>query len=211
MSDPLSPDHAAECALAFEQRLKALPAEVDSSWRASFVQRAPALTLLDEARQQTALQGLLQRFCGPPPGLERLAAGPAQLALRSRPMVLRALGLLALARRAGALRCCVAREQKEALEQLLGDSLEAVEAIGESGRPVGSEVTGWTPMHWSCLGYLDWLKLVARDDGFLRRVVRVMLPRGLLGMPQRVNMAPPDLAPAEAVARLGAAGVHWPC
>jgi hypothetical protein len=192
-----------------QQRLSALDDEMHASWHAAMRRRWPVLEAVrDRARFRTLLAALLLRRCEVP-GADRLARGEGRLALMPAPAIRRSLAALAIACRPGSLRCCIDREVRAGLEAELGPFIGALQAHSPAGRPVPAQAAAWSPLHWACLGYFDWLRLLQPEDRLLRRIVQLALPADLLAMPARRRMVPAELRAAPARDLLLAAG--WPC
>ena len=209
--EALQPFDLAQAALALEHKLAALSEHMDprrlhagSAWAA--IDRLPDAPL----RRRLAARVFLQRV-GPWPALARLHDRPARLVMLDGPGIVRQLCLLALAGRPGALRGCVDREVRTGLQAALGPAWDTLATVAERGRIVGQAATAWTPLHWACLGYCDWTGLLQRGDSALRRLVRLSLPPGLLGVRRRLRALQPDLPPAQALALLDELGLEWPC
>jgi hypothetical protein len=132
-----------------------------------------------------------------------------QLAALPRNQILHHLCALALIRRPGVLRCCIQRTPRDALRKTLGGAFDALMSLSSKGRPVSSEVACWSPMQWSCVGYGDWMALLEPGDRIWRRLVRLSLPRGLLGTSSMRDMAPAEVKPLQAMTSLKHAGVAW--
>ena len=207
-----APEAVASFALSLQHKLLQLQQHLDGSWTPLFEDRWPFLRELGERSAAARLGAdlFLAQAGGVPPACD-VAAQPVQLALLPRPRVVRSLAVLALAGRPGVLRCAVGREARQGLRDMLDTAYEPVLGCSGSGRPVPHEVLGWTETHWACVGYHDWTSLLRPQDSLWRRMVRVSLPRGLLGMRKRRRMAPADLKVRQALQVLAQAGVPWPC
>ena len=206
------PDALASFALSLQHKLLHLPQHLDGSWKSLFDARWPFLGELAAHPGCQRLQAdLFVAQGGGVPGGNDLAAPHVQLALLARPRVVRSLAVLALAGRPGVLRCAVEREARRALREWLDAAYEPLLAHSARGRPVSHQVLGWTETHWACLGYHDWAALLRPQDSLWRRMVRVSLPRGLLGMRKRRRLAPADVKVRQALQVLSDAGVQWPC
>ncbi|HEX6703352.1 MAG TPA: type III secretion protein HrpB4 [Albitalea sp.] len=207
-----TPVAVAEWSQHLQHKLFALEAHLDDSWRVLVGKRWPALAQVPDGRLQGRLLGtLLLRRCRAVPSALRLAAPEIRLCLLERTNALRSLAVLALVRRPGALRCCIDRGAKAALHDALGPLLGPLEGLSGSGRPVDADAAGWSPLHWACLGYVDWLKLLQPEDELFKRLVRLSLPARLLDMRVRRRAAPPELPPRQALQVLKDAEAHWPC
>jgi hypothetical protein len=202
----------AEHALAFQRKLAAFGDHVDPRRLSAPGDYWTWLGQLPDAgmRQRIAAR-LFERSVAVLPPLERLADRHARVVLLSREVILRQFCTLALARRPGALRCCIDRDVRAGLREALGPNFEILAMAADRGRPLGEPAVRWTPMHWSCLGYIDWSLLLQRDDQALRRIARMSLPRGLLGMNKLYPVARADLKPARAVALMDELGLEWSC
>jgi hypothetical protein len=76
---------------------------------------------------------------------------------------------------------------------------------------VSQEAALWTPLHWACVGHLDWLRLLRPDDEALARMARLSLPPGLLKVERRRAEAAPDAEPAAALALIDELELDWSC
>jgi hypothetical protein len=205
--------HALAAWLAgLQAKLFSLPEHLDDSWHGPIVERWPFLAqVLDTAAQGRLLGVLLLQDCRGTPPAQRLSLPEVRLALQDRAAIQRSLCALALARRPGVLRCCIDREARDSLRDALGALFEPLARLGQRGRPVSAEVAVWSPLHWACMGYVDWLELLEGDDRLFRRIVRLSLPQQLLAMPKRRRQARAEFAPAQAVQALKDVEVGWPC
>lgn len=173
-----APDAAALAGLAreFAQRLDRLPEALDASWHeasrtAALVAGLPA----GEARRRVMLR-LFERWCGPLPALLELATPAGRLGLLERQPLLTRLCALALLGRPGALRCCVERRTRQALQQTLGPVFDALTETSQGGAPVAPAVAQWSPLEWACAGYADLALARAWPQRSLRRLARLALP-----------------------------------
>lgn len=173
-----APDAAALAGLAqaFAQRLDRLPEALDASWHeasrtASLVAGLPP----GEARRRVMLR-LFERWCGPLPALTALATPAGGLGLLERQPLLTRLCALALLGRPGALRCCVERRTRQALQQALGPVFEALVQGSQGGAPVAPAAAQWSPLEWACAGYADLALARAWPQRSLRRLARLALP-----------------------------------
>ena len=191
-------DAAALAALAraFAERLDRLPEDLDASWHeasrtASLVAGLPP----GEARRRVMLR-LFERWCGPLPALPALATPAGRLGLLERGPLLTRLCALALLGRPGALRCCVERRTRQALQQALGPVFEALNDASQGGVPVAPAVAQWSPLEWACAGYADLAQARAWPQRSLRRLARLALPtkwpipRGAAALPPVQLSAP---------------------
>jgi hypothetical protein len=202
----------AEHALAFQRKLAAFTDHIDPRRLNAPGAYWAWLGQLPDAdmRRRIATRLFEQNVASLPP-LERLADRHARLVLLSREVIVRQLCTLALARRTGALRCCIDKDVRAGLREALGPNFDILAMASDRGRPLIGSAVRWTPMHWSCLGYFDWTILLQPDDGALRRIARMSLPRGLLGMNKLYAAARADLKPARAVALMDELGLEWSC
>lgn len=198
-------------ARAFEAKLQRLQLDLDPSWQAELGHRWVCLDPLPEAARAALRPALFIDLCGGLPSLERLMDPVARLVLLPRGELVGRLCALALARRPGVLRCCVDRQALGAMRQALGPHFDALMALSQRGRPLGDAAARWSPMHWACLGYFDWVSRLAPEDGVLRRVARLSLPPQLLGHVAQLQPVPADLRTGHALRSLADAGVGWPC
>ncbi|HET7868155.1 MAG TPA: type III secretion protein HrpB4 [Burkholderiaceae bacterium] len=173
-----APDAAALAGLAqaFAQRLDRLPEALDASWHeasrtASLVAGLPP----GEARRRVMLR-LFERWCGPLPALTALATPAGGLGLLERQPLLTRLCALALLGRPGALRCCVERRTRQALQQALGPVFDALVQCSQGGAPVAPAAAQWSPLEWACAGYADLALARAWPQRSLRRLARLALP-----------------------------------
>lgn len=204
--------HLADWAQAFDQRLQGLADDLDPSWRAALSAQWSVLAHLpDDAARRRFTAQMVSAQCGGWPPLQRWLEAPPRLALLHRPELLRQLCTLALARRLGVLRCAVEREVRQGLKEALGPNFEPLSTLAEQGRAVADAAVAWSPLHWACVGYGDWLALLQPEDDVVRRIVRLSLPRGLLNMPQQRQQARGERSAAQALAALHDLGVDWPC
>ncbi|WP_251779934.1 type III secretion protein HrpB4 [Caldimonas mangrovi] len=202
----------ASLALGLQRKLFDMPLHAHTSWAQVIDARWPFLGELSDRPGVAALRAeLLVAQGGGLPAATDLGAAEVQLALQGREQVVRSLARLALARRPGVLRCAVERDARQALRSVLGELYPAVMAHSGRGRPVPYEVLRWTEMHWACVGYHDWTTLLRPQDSLWRRMVRLSLPRGLLGMRARRRLAPADLKVRQAIQLLSDAERAWPC
>lgn len=194
----------AEGALAFEAKLRALPGDLHADWqRDADSPWALLLQLPEGPARERAAAGLFAAHCGPLPALPRLLDAAGAWVLQDRPTLTRLFCALAIARRPGVLRCCIEKSARLALRAALGEWFGRLAALAPSGRGVPAQVAHWSPMHWACIGYWDWATLLQPDDGPLRRMARLSLPRGLLGTGAARGAAAPDWPAAQALAWLG--------
>jgi hypothetical protein len=202
---------AAACR-SLEHKLLTLADHADPSWQEVHPKRWPVLHQVPagEARSSLLARLLLADASGRL-SAQRLQTPEGRLALAGREAVVRNLCALALACRPGAVRCCIDRTAKQALAAVLGELFGVLQASSPHGRAVRHDVAAWSPLHWACLGYLDWLKLVGPEEPLLRRVVHMSLPRHLLGMATRRRWARRERAPRAALQALHEAGGAWPC
>jgi len=202
----------AQAAAAFQAKLSRLPDDVDPErltqpgtpwgWLAS---------LRDPLARQRAMVRLFPKILGTWPSIDRLLERAGRVALLDRAAMLRQWCLLALAGRPGVLRCCIDRQARDALKAMLGPAFDPMAAVGTRGRAVSERAGVWTPVHWACVGYMDWTALLQTQDSGLRRIARLSLPPGLLGVHQETREAAADLTPATALALIGELGLEWSC
>lgn len=198
-------------ARAFEAKLQRLHEDLDPAWQAELAQRWAGLAALAEPARAALRPALFIDLCGGLPALPRLMDPLARLVLLPREDLVGRLCALALARRPGVLRCCVDRQALDAMRRALGTHFDPLMALSQHGRPLGDAATRWSPAHWACMGYFDWVSRLAPNDGVLRRVARLSLPPGLLGRMARLQPVPADLRTTHALRSLAEAGVEWPC
>lgn len=174
--DAHHPANLAALAQAFAQRLERLPDDLDASWHeASRTATLVAALPPGEARRRVMLR-LFERWCGPLPALPALATPVGQLGLLERGPLLARLCALALVGRPGALRCCVERRVRQALQQTLGPVFDALNDASQGGVPVPPVVAQWSPTEWACAGYADLAQARAWPQRSLRRLARLALP-----------------------------------
>jgi hypothetical protein len=183
LADPLADAQAdslagrlAGLACAFEQRLDSLTDLLDPGWHAA--SRMPALvaTLPPGLARRRVMLRLYRRWCGPLPALPDLDHAAGALGLLPREALQARLAALALHLRPGALRCCVERRARQALEAALGPAFAALHEGAQGGMPVTPAQAAWTPLHWACVGYADLAAARAWPQRSLRRLVRLALP-----------------------------------
>ncbi|MCW7540286.1 hypothetical protein OOT46_20845 [Aquabacterium sp. A7-Y] len=197
----LDPAALADCALAFEAKLDRLAEDLHADWQREEDAPWPLLRRLPEGpARRHAARRLFASRCGGPPALPRLLDSAGRWALLARPALTRRLCALAIVRRPGVLRCCIEKPARQGLRAALGEWFERIEQTAEGGRSVSARVAHWSPMHWACVGYWDWVGQLQADDGALRRLVRLSLPRGLLGTAKAREAAPAELAAGAALA-----------
>lgn len=206
------PFKLAQAAAAFQSKLGRLPDDVDPeriaqpgapwSWLAS---------LRDTSARRRVIARLFPQLVAPWPALERLAQRPGRIVLLDRASMIRHWCLLALAGRPGVLRCCIERDARAALQAALGHAFEPLLSVSSRGRSVPERASAWTPAHWACVGYLDWTALLTTEDAALRRMARLSLPPGLLGVHGELREAAADLAPATALALIDELQLEWSC
>lgn len=211
MTEP-NPFQLAQAAAAFQSKLARLPDDVDPeriaqpgtpwSWLAA---------LRNAAARQRVLARLFPQLVAPWPPLARLTERAGRIALLDRPTLLRHWCLLALAGRPGVLRCCIDRGARTALQAELGAAFEPLLSVSTRGRSVSERASIWTPAHWACVGYLDWAALLTTEDAALRRMARLSLPPGLLGVHGELRDAAADLTPATALALIDELELEWSC
>ncbi len=207
-----NPAELAAWARAFEDKLSTLAAHADPErLRHASPPWACVASLPDRNARQRIAARLFVRDVGPLPRLSRLLDRNARLVLLDRESLMRHLCALALARRPGVLRCCVAREVRARLRRALGCAFDALMSASHLGRARPESVTNWTPVHWTCVGYFDWTHLLEKDDSALRRIVRLSLPSTLLGMQALRRLAPADFTAQRAVELMVEHGVEWSC
>lgn len=169
-------ERLAERARAFEQRLDTLTDLLDPGWHAA--SRMPALVapLPPGAARRRVMLRLFRRWCGPLPSLPELDHAAGALGLLPRDALQARLAALALHLRPGALRCCVERRARQALEAALGPAFAALHDAAQGGMPVTPAQAAWAPLQWACVGYADLAAARAWPQRSLRRLVRLALP-----------------------------------
>jgi hypothetical protein len=95
---------------------------------------------------------------------------------------------LALARRPGALRCCIDGPTRNALRQALGESFDRLREQARGGRALPAELARREPVAWACVGYRDAVRAGMLPWRSLRRMTRLSLPRR---WPQEARTADP--------------------
>lgn len=192
------PGTLAVLALAFEQRLDRLPDTLDPSWRDSSTLCTLAAALpCGGARRATLLQ-LFRGWCGPLPALTDLVPAAGQLALLERIPLLGHLCVLAVMARPGALRSCVEKRPRQALQQALGPVFDTLRDDRRPGAALPPHAAAWTPMQWACVGYLDLVRARLWPHRSVRRLVRLALPK-VWPVPL-IDFPPARLDPAVALA-----------
>ena len=206
-----APAALATWAQALEQKLAHLHEQLDPAHHARSMQTWQWLAQLPAgaARRRLAAR-LFEQHVAPLPDLARMADRHARVALLPREQILRQLCMLALARRPGALRCCIERQARQDLQAQLGAGYERLMSVSCGGRAPPEHTTRWTPMHWSCVGFFDWAALLHSSDRALRRLVRLSLPLGLLDV-RRKRPQHSDLKSDRAVQVLDQLGLEWSC
>lgn len=210
--DPTLALQFAQGAAAFEDKLARLPDDLDPArltppgtpW-------AWVAALRDPLARRRALARLFPHLVAPWPPLARLCERAPRLALLDRATLLRRWTLLAVAARPGVLRCCIDREARGSLQAALGPAFDALASASPLSRAVSSHAAQWTPMHWACIGYLDWTSLLQPEDAPLRRMARLSLPPGLPGATQAPREAPAEGPAARALALIDSLGLEWTC
>jgi hypothetical protein len=169
-------ERLAQRARAFEQRLDSLTDLLDPGWHAA--SRMPALvaTLPPGLARRRVMLRLYRRWCGPLPSLPDLDSAAGALGLLPREALQARLAALALHVRPGALRCCVERRARQALEAALGLAFTALHDAAQGGMPVTPAQAAWTPLQWACVGYADLAAARVWPQRSLRRLVRLALP-----------------------------------
>jgi hypothetical protein len=175
-ADAPSPATLAALAQAFAQRLDRLPDALDASWHEASRTATLVAGLPPGAARRRVMLRLFERWCGPLPALPALATPVGQLGLLERGPLLTRLCALALLGRPGALRCCVERRARQALQQALGPVFDALNDASQGGTPVAPAVTQWSPLQWACAGYADLAQARAWPQRSLRRLARLALP-----------------------------------
>lgn len=205
-------DKLAELALALEAKVAAMPEHLDPARRQNPASSWSRLVDVDDplVRRRLTARLFLTRVAAWP-SLNRLADPVSRLVLLPREALVAQLCALALARRPGAIRCLVDRVARIPFEDVLGTAFERLQSIAAQGSVMPEPVTRWTPMHWACVGYFDWVRLMQRNDQPLRRIVRMSLPPGLLAMQRKQRIARADVSAPQALQRLAELGVPWPC
>ena len=205
------PDQLADCAREFEAKLMALATHADPErLQRRFPLWACVATWSDPGVVRRVSDRLFALDIGALPPLGRLLDRHARLALLDRESLLRQLATLALARRPGVLRSCVAREARGDLRRVLGDAFDALMSISQLGRPRSERVAHWTPGHWAWVGYFDWTGLLQNDDAALRRTVRMSLPATLFSM-KNLRLVAADFSQDDALALMADHGMEWSC
>lgn len=207
-----TPDrNVVQVAIALQRRIDAAWAEMDPSWRQLACRRWPFVEHFAVARRERWTSRLLLLGHGPVPPAPRLLAPEARLGLLSRDAQRRSLCLLAVARRPGLLRCCLERQARSSLREMLGAAYDRLVPLAQGGGGIGAEAASWSPLHWACVGFFDWAKLTRAEDRLLLRLVRLSLPDRLLGMQVRRQQAPGQVTRADALKALREVDVEWPC
>ena len=210
--NPTDPFSLAQAAAAFQHKLTRLPDDVDPERHAQPGAPWGWLTqLADAAARRQVLARLFPQLVAPWPALARLLERPARLALLDRPTMVRHWCLLALAGRPGVLRCVIEREARRSLQEALGAAFEPLLSVSTRGRTVSEHAAAWTPVHWACVGYNDWTALLQAEDAALRRMARLSLPPGLLGVHREMRETAADLTPATALALIDELRLEWSC
>jgi hypothetical protein len=175
-ADP-EPAVLATLALAFEQRVDRLPDSLDPSWRGSSALCSLADVLPPGGPRRATMLRVFRGWCGPLPALTDLAPAAGRLALLERIALLGHLCVLAVMARPGALRCCVEKRPRQALQQALGPVFDTLRDVSQSGGALPAHAAAWTPMQWACVGYLDLVRARLWPHRSVRRLVRLALPK----------------------------------
>lgn len=192
------PQALAALARAFQRRLDELPDHVDASWKRAAALRPLLQALPAGAARRGVMRHLFSQWCGPMPGLQDLQGPCGHLVLLGRVPMLSRLCALALAARPGALRCCVERPVRKALERALGPAFSPLREGAAGGMPVRADVAAWMPIQWACVGYVDLLRAGLWRQAALLRLARLGLP-STLPVPTREPWLPAATLAAEAV------------
>jgi len=207
------PDATAELASwaqAFETRLHDQMQQLDPSWQPALASELAVIEHLpDESARRRFVARWMLHHCRGWPLLHRWLDPSPRLALLRRGPMLRQLCTLALARRPGVLRCVVERRARQGLKEALGPNYERL--LSGSGRAPADGVTEWSPLHWACIGFGDWLTVLQAEDGPVRRMVRLSLPQGLLNVPLLRRRVPGECSVLQALQTLREHEVAWPC
>ncbi len=202
----------ARSALAFQQKLAHLPVDVDAIRRRSPGSPWGWIAELGDSRARGRIvERLFPQLVAPWPALPRLSERTARLALLDRSTLLRQWCAFALAARPGVLRCCIDGAARRSLRRTLGPAFDALACVSHGGRVVSPRAALWSPLHWACVGHLDWIRLLKRDDLSLARMARLSLPPGLLAVDQHLDEAPPAATPVAALAFMDELGLEWSC
>lgn len=133
---------------------------------------------------------LFLRHCGPLPPLDRVVRDAGPLALLTAEPLRARLCALAMLGRPGALRHCVQREARMALEQCLGPAFAFLRSASESGHVYRSGLQTWSPMVWAWTGYQDLVAAQAWPHPSLQRLARMAFPVSEAGFPTATQRPP---------------------
>jgi len=210
--DPTLALQFAQTAAAFAAKLDRLPDDMDPTrLRQTRAPWSRVAALTSPLARRRALANLFTQHVAPLPPLARMRERAPRLALLDRSTLLRRWCVLAVASRPGVLRCCIDREARGNLQAQLGPAFDALASAGANGRAMSHRASSWTPLHWSCVGHLDWSTLLQPEDAPLRRMARLSLPPGLLGVAQAMREVPAESSAVQALGLIDALGLEWTC
>ncbi|MCS4510414.1 type III secretion protein HrpB4 [Xylophilus ampelinus] len=174
-------------------------AQVDPSWApmlATGLDISKGLLPVGEADQADPVWGsrlgvaVLHRVCGPVPALTDFDALPGRWCLLSREDRLARLAALGLVGTPGALRACVRRAPRQALEAVLGPAYEVLMTLGTGAAAAAPQVAERPPAAWALDAYLALSRAGRWKNRALRRWVRLGLPRAPCPDTSRIRPCP---------------------
>ncbi|MFE8646289.1 type III secretion protein HrpB4 [Sphingomonas sp. NCPPB 2930] len=161
-------------------------AQIDPSWAPMLTTGFDLLTRpepVGETGQSDPVWGnrlglaVFRTVCGPVPALTDFDVPPGRWCLLSREDRLARLAALGLAGMPGALRACVRRAPRQALEVVLGPAYDVLLALGDGAAAAAPQVAERPPAAWALDGYLALCRAGRWPDRGVRRWVRLGLPR----------------------------------
>ncbi|WAC71589.1 type III secretion protein [Roseateles sp. SL47] len=180
--------HYEQVVRRLDQLMAAPQAQVDPSWHAALlsdlgdVAEAADLHLMlpDVERLGFGTRlglAVFQQVCGEAPDVTDLDELPGRWCLLAREDRLARLAALALAATPGALRSCVRRGPRQALEAVLGPAYGPLVDLGAGATAAPPEVAERPPAEWALEAYQALRRAGHWRDRALRRWVRLGLPR----------------------------------
>ncbi len=166
----------AQALLAFSPQADALPTRMNLQRLAIPQDLLDALP--DNATRERVIRLYVRRWRGSDPPAEALATAPGRWVLLPVAALELRLCALALARRPGVLRSCVARQPRNELAALLGPVLVPLKELSlqAASRPIDSAFANAGAGFWVQVGYLDAVAAGAWRHPSLQRMVRATLP-----------------------------------
>lgn len=207
-----SPEELARLARTLGEKLERLAADTDPE-RLRLLQSAverpgkPTQTAGCGASSRAAMQRVFLEQIGGLPALASFLNPAARLALMQREHIHGRLCALALACRPGALRGCVDKATRKALQTMVGDAWEPLCSLSRRGGAASPTRAQRSPMDWASVGYADWREALLPRASVLHRLVGLSFPEGSLAAP----VEPADLPAPDAVREMAVEGLSWPC